>query len=95
MPNPLTSSFTHAGITSTFKSLSYHFAFTKDLYQYLFSLTKRNLKRIICFYEKKGKKQKQHSAFVLLRAVTEAVNTLSKSGTAKLLLWELHSASQP
>lgn len=34
------------------------FAFTKDLYYYLFSLTERNLKRIFTFTEKKKQKTK-------------------------------------
>lgn len=48
-----------------FKSFPlYHFAFTKDLHEDLFSLTKRNLKRIF-ISTKKGKICKQYSVFVL------------------------------
>lgn len=38
-----------------------HFAFTKDLHSYLFSLSERNSKRILVF-TKKGEKWKQSSA---------------------------------
>lgn len=41
-----------------------HFTFTKHLHSYLFSLTKRNLKKIFTFTRER-KKQRQCSAFVL------------------------------
>lgn len=44
----------------------------------------------------KNEKQKQHSAFLLQQAITEATCTLSsESGPTKLLPQEQHSASQP
>lgn len=55
------------------KFVLHYFAFMKNLHLYFFSLTKRNPKRIFAF-RKKDEKQKQHLAFVLQRAVTEAVH---------------------
>lgn len=48
-----------------------HCASTKDLYQYPFSLTARQPKRITAF-PRKGKQQEQPSAPVLQRALPEA-----------------------
>lgn len=88
------SSSTQTGIPRFRKSVLYHTTFTEDLHQYLFLLTKRNLKRIFTF-TKKGEKQKQHSASVLQRAIIEAARNPSReSGTAKLLPQELDPAFQ-
>ena len=68
--------------------------FTKDLVSTCFHLTERNPKRTFTFM-KIGEKQKQHSAFVLQQALTEAANTpSSENDTAKLLPYQLHSVPE-
>ena len=66
----------------------------KDLHEYLFSLTERNLKRTF-YFNKKGKKWKWHSVFASQQAFIEAAHTQScRNGTTQLLLWKIYSASQ-
>lgn len=63
------------------KGALWHCASTEDLYQYLFSLTARQPKRITAF-PRKGKQQEQPSAPVLQRALPEAVRSPSGKHTS-------------
>lgn len=68
------------GIPHFSKVCFHHFVFTEDPPQYLFLLTKGNPKGIFTF-TKQGKKQKQHSEFVLQPAVEAAC---TQSGTVRV-----------
>lgn len=57
-----------------------HFMFMKDLHQYLFQLTKRNLRRIFIFMEK-GENENIIHLFVLQQAVIEAVHPVHPETT--------------
>lgn len=70
----------------------YHFAFTKDLHEYLFSLTERNPKRVFAFIRKSESGNSVQPLFCrnLLRGSATPAETVAP----KLLPKELHSGSQ-
>lgn len=59
-----------------------HFTLTKDLYEYLCSLTESNSKRIFTFM-KKGEQWKQWSVFVLQGVPAEAVHPEKREETRR------------
>lgn len=84
----------HTGICHLLEFALYHSTFTEDVNQYLFLLTKRNMKRIYT-YTKKDKKREQHLACVLQQCSFETVcSPSSKSGPTKILPLKLCSAFQ-